>query len=150
MTDTLVTPRFTLPLLAVAQAQKEVTHNEALALIDALLHPAVEAGPLATPPSAPDAGQCWLVAAGAGGEWSGQAGKIAIRTDGGWRFAPPYGGMRVIRLSDGALLRFEGGLWTGPATIPVPTGGATVDVETRAAIAALLSVLDAHGILISG
>ena len=32
MTDTLATPRFTLPLLAVAQAQKEVTHNEALAL----------------------------------------------------------------------------------------------------------------------
>ena len=58
--------------------------------------------------------------------------------------------MRIIRLSDGALLRFEGGLWIGPAAIPAPAGGATVDVEARAAIAALLSVLDAHGILKSG
>ena len=110
MTDTLATPRFTLPLLAVAQAQKEVTHNEALALLDALLHPAVEAGPVATPPPAPVAGQCWLVAGGADGEWSGRGGTIAIRTDGGWRFVAPRGGMRIIRLSDGALLRFEGQL----------------------------------------
>ena len=38
----LASPRFDLPLLAVSQAQKEITHNEALILIDALLHPVAE------------------------------------------------------------------------------------------------------------
>ncbi len=73
MTDTLVTPRFSLPLLATAQAQKELTHNEALLLIDALLHGTVEGGPVSDPPPAPAAGQCWLVGASPTGEWAGQA-----------------------------------------------------------------------------
>ena len=42
-----VTDRFALPLLAAAQAQKEVTHNEALARVDALLHAVVVAVGLA-------------------------------------------------------------------------------------------------------
>jgi len=42
MTDLPSTPRLALPLLAVAQAQKEVTHNEALALLDLLVQPAAK------------------------------------------------------------------------------------------------------------
>lgn len=72
MTDTLATPRFALPLLAVAQAQKEAMHNEALTLIDALLHATVEDGPLAAPPGAPMEGQCWIVGAAPTGAWAGQ------------------------------------------------------------------------------
>lgn len=33
------TPRWTLPLLAAGQAQKEMTHNEALSLLDLIVHP---------------------------------------------------------------------------------------------------------------
>ncbi len=144
------TPRFSLPLLALAQAQKEVTHNEALTLIDALLHVAVEAGPLADPPAAPTEGQCWLVGDPASGEWAGQAGAIAVWTAGGWRFAAPREGMRAVRLSDAAWLRFGGGVWREPGVVSVPAGGATVDAEARAAIAALLLLLDAHGLLLTG
>src|SRR3546814_15958049 len=89
MTDMPITPRFSLPLLAVAQAQKEVTHNEALTLLDALVHAAIEAGPLATPPANPALGQCWIVDAAATGVWSGAENAIAIWTAGGWRFAAP-------------------------------------------------------------
>ncbi|WP_312846581.1 hypothetical protein [Sphingopyxis sp. PET50] len=49
MTDLPSTARLALPLLAMAQAQKEVTHNEALTLLDLLVQPVVEAGPQATP-----------------------------------------------------------------------------------------------------
>ena len=150
MTETTQTARLALPLLAMAQAQKEVTHNEALVLLDALVHAAIEDGPLATPPSSPVAGQCWLVGAGAGGDWAGQADMIAIRCDGGWRFAAPRPGMRIVRLSDGAWLRYRSGAWAAPEVLANPEGGTTIDAEARAAIAALILLLEAQGLLISG
>ena len=70
------TTRHGLPLLQAGQAQKEVTHNEALVLLDLLAHPAVE-GVLATPPAAPTPGQGWIIGAGATGAWSGQDGALA-------------------------------------------------------------------------
>lgn len=150
MTDLPTTPRFALPLLAVAQAQKEVTHNEALTLLDALIHAAVEAGPLATPPAAPAEGQCWIVAAAPTGAWTGHENAIAIRTGGGWRFAPPREGMRVTRLADGARLRFDGGAWAAPGAVGAASGGSTIDSEARSAISTLILHLAAQGLLISG
>lgn len=150
MTDTTATPRLGLPLLAVAQAQKEVTHNEALVALDALVHAAVEAGPIAAPPTTPAEGQCWIVGPAATGEWSGQEGAIALWTVGGWRFLPPREGMRVVRLADRARIRYDGGEWTEPDTIIAPSGGAVIDVEARAALAALILSLEAQGLMISG
>lgn len=150
MSDMPATPRLALPLLAIAQAQKEVTHNEALVLLDALVHPAVEAGPLAEPPIAPVEGQCWIIDAAPSGAWSGQAAAIALWSAGGWRFVAPRPGMEVVRLDDGARLRFDGGMWTGPATIAAPAGGSTIDSEARSVIGALILLLEAHGLLISG
>lgn len=146
----LLTPRFSLPLLATAQAQKEVTHNEALTLLDALVHAAVEAGPQADPPIAPVAGQCWLVASAATGDWTGHDHRIALWAAGGWRFAAPRDGMRMVRLADGAWLRFEGGAWVEPTVLASPSGGAVIDSEARATLAALILLLDAHGLMISG
>lgn len=150
MTDMPATSRFALPLLAIAQAQKEVTHNEALARIDALIHAAVEAGPIADPPAEPASGQCWLVGAAATGAWADQDDALALWTAGGWRFIPPREGMAVTRLTDGVRLRFEAGAWTAPGAIYAPAGGSTIDAEARSAIATLILHLAAQGILISG
>jgi len=150
MTDLPRTARFAFPLLSVAQAQKEVTHNEALTLIDALIQLTVEDGPLAAPPTTPDEGQCWIVGAGASGAWSGRVGTIAVSTAGGWRFVAPREAMRVIRLRDGAAMTFTGGAWVGPPTLSPPVGGGVVDSEARSALAALISLIEAHGLLISG
>lgn len=148
MTDSPSTARFALPLLAVAQAQKEVTHNEALTLLDALVQPIVEAGPLATPPATPALGQGLIVGAGASGDWFGEEDALALWTVGGWRFVTPAAGMRAQRLSDGAWLRFDGSAWIEPATVASPAGGAVIDSEARAAIAALILALVGHGLLI--
>lgn len=150
MTDMMATPRFSLPLLALAQAQKEVTHNEALTLLDALIHAAVEDGPLNVPPGGPMEGQCWLVGAAPSGAWAGKAAAVALWNAGGWRFVLPRAGMRVVRSTDGAWLRFDGSAWTGPATIAAPAGGVTIDSEARAAIIALIMHLELQGLLISG
>ena len=68
MTDT---PRLALPAIEAAQAQKHVTHNEALALLDALTHLAVESRALSAPPGQPGEGNSYIPAPGASGAWSG-------------------------------------------------------------------------------
>ena len=150
MTDMAMTPRFALPLLAVAQAQKEVTHNEALTLLDALVHAAVEDGPLAEPPTDPAEGQCWIVGAIPQGIWMGRANAIALWTANGWRFAAARRGMHITRLGDGSRLRFDGTTWTAPGSVDAAKGGSTIDVEARSAIATLILHLAAQGLLIAG
>lgn len=150
MTDLPRTARFALPLLAVAQAQKEVTHNEALILIDALVQAAVEDGPLAAPPADPEAGQCWIVGDGATGAWSAMDAAIAVCTGGGWRFIAPREAMRLVRLSDGGRMIFADGVWHEPPMLIPPAGGSVVDAEARAALSALILSLQTQGLLISG
>lgn len=149
MTEMSTTPRFALPLLAVAQAQKEVTHNEALTLLDALIHAVVEAAPVAAPPIAPTEGQCWIVGTAPAGAWVGQENAIALWTANGWRFAAAVNGMKVTKLADGTQLRFDGVTWTEPGLVGAPVGGSTIDSEARSAIATLILHLGAQGLLIS-
>ena len=47
------TPRLGLPLLAAGQAQKHVTHNDALMRLDALAHLAVASRAQTVPPGSP-------------------------------------------------------------------------------------------------
>ena len=63
-----------LPYLAAAQAQKHVTHNEALRRLDAVVQLAVLDATLAAPPASPDEGDRYIVAASATGAWAGQDG----------------------------------------------------------------------------
>src|SRR5690606_18685268 len=92
---TTTTARFGLPLLFAGQAQKEFYVNEAHALTDALLHAACE-GEGAAPPASPAAGETWLVAAGATGDWAGQDDALAAFQSGSWLFVQPKEGMRLF------------------------------------------------------
>jgi hypothetical protein len=87
-----VTTNLALPLIAAAQAQKHVTHNEALLAIDALLGCAVKDKDLTAPPSAPAEGDRYIVAAAPTGAWAGKATNIAAWQDGIWRFYAPRAG----------------------------------------------------------
>lgn len=142
---TSASPRFGLPLLFAGQAQKEVFVNEAHALTDALLHPAIE-GEANAPPAAPTAGECWLVGDAPAGAWTDHAGELASYQPGGWIFAAPRDGLRVLDRSTGQDVRYRGG-WQRPATPPAPAGGATVDTEARAAITDLIGALVDAGLL---
>ncbi len=149
MTDLIsfesASPRFALPLLFAGQAQKEVFVNEALSMIDGLLHCAVEEI-VAAPPSAPNEGDAWLIADGASGDWADRGGQIALRQTSQWLFATPRDGMRVLNKSTGQDLRRTGGTWVA-ATAPAPAaGGALVDSEARAMLAALVASLRQAGI----
>jgi len=160
------TPRLGLEQIQPGQAQKELSHNEALALLDLLVQPVVEAVASDDPPSAPVPGQAWIVGAARTGAWAGHADALAGWTDGGWRFVAPIEGLCVWSREDAAIARFSGGAWaTGvvratrleigdeqvvgarqPA-IADPDGGGTADAEARTAIGTILSALRTHGLI---
>jgi hypothetical protein len=106
-----LTPHLALPLLAAAQAQKHVTHNEALALIDALAQIAIDARFVTAPPAEPDTGMRVIVGAGASGVFAGQDGMIAWFDAGAWRFIAPKAGFLAYDAGDGALLMHDGSAW---------------------------------------
>jgi hypothetical protein len=109
MTDT--TPRAGAPLLAASQAQKSVTHNEALYQFDALLCAQFLDRDLSAPPASPADGDTYLVKATATGAWTGQDGKIAYCADGAWRFYAPFAGLVVYVVDENALIVFNGKAW---------------------------------------
>jgi hypothetical protein len=158
--------RLALPLLAAGQAQKEMTVNEGLALLDFAVQASAVAGGLDMPPGAPAAGQCWIVGNAPEAAWSGCAGMLAGWTADGWRFIAPVEGMTVWIEADNVAWRYVGGTWqagilsghqvsidgvqvVGPrgAAIGDPTGGVAVDTEARAAVAAILATLRSHGLI---
>lgn len=158
--------RFELPFIIPGQAQKELFHNEALARIDAVLHPAVEAPPLNQPPQAPEAGQSWVVGPAPVGAWEGKADQLAAWTGGGWRFAAPVPGMAAWCKSESVTLQWSGTAWTLGAiacrrievggqqvvgerqpAVPSPSGGTIIDAEARSALAAITAALMSHGLI---
>lgn len=139
------TARHDLPLLFSAQFQKEVFINQALSVLDGLVHCAVE-GEAATPPAAPVDGTAWLVAEGASGDWVGRDGRLALRQGGQWLDVPVCDGMQVLNRGRRQILHRVGGVWRAPPVPAAPTGGTVVDVQARSAINALVAALQQWGV----
>ncbi len=134
------TPSLGLPLLEASQAQKHVTHNEALMLLDAMLHLAVISRQLATPPAAPSDGDRYLIADAASGEWQGHSHEIAYRQAGSWRFAEPRAGWRLWVIAESAFLLFDGTTWQDLAVPDILQNMALLGVGTSADPANRLAV----------
>ena len=92
---TTFSPRLDLPFLEGAQAQKHVTHNEALERLDIAVQASVQGWRIATPPAGPAEGACFLVGDAPSGAWAGHAGDIAAFAGGGWLFLTPQPGWRI-------------------------------------------------------
>ena len=75
-----------LPFIEGSQAQKHVTHNEALRILDAAIQIGVLETALTAPPASPAEGARYIVAAGATGNWADHDAAIATFEDGAWRF----------------------------------------------------------------
>ena len=134
----LETGRHRLPLLAVSQAQKEITHNEALVLIDALLHMSVETTQAAAPAATEDdLGKCWLIGEGAAGPWADKSDQVALWV-GSWRLVALHEGMRLWDKPAGCYRLYSAGQWNSAPVILDPAGGTVVDSEARAALVTIL------------
>ncbi|ACL61344.1 DUF2793 domain-containing protein [Methylobacterium nodulans] len=108
------TPLLALPLLQAAQAQKHVTHNEALLGLDTLVQLAVLDKDRLEPPASPAEGDRYLIAgASPSGAWTGWAGRIVRFQDGAWRSFVPRPGWFAWVTDEADLYTYTGGAWVG-------------------------------------
>ena len=122
----MTTPNLALPELVASQAQKEVTHNEALAIIDALLCGGVINRTQTSDPTSPANGDCYIVSATATGAFTGHENHIAHYYSGSWRFYTPKEGWN-LRVKDEDI-RVE---WTGTAWDDTATFGPRTDTFSQ-------------------
>ena len=107
------TTNLALPYILAAQAQKHVTHNEALRLLDGLVQLSVLDRDLTAPPGSPADGDRYIVASGGADDWAGWDFNVALFTDGTWLRLPPRAGWRAWVEDEGLLLVYDGASWTG-------------------------------------
>jgi hypothetical protein len=105
------TPNLQLPYLIAAQAQKHVTHNEALRALDAIVQLLVLDKDLASPPGSPTDGNRYIVAASPTGAWVGQAGKVAAWQDAAWVFYTPREGWLTWVADEDKIYAYTGSAW---------------------------------------
>jgi hypothetical protein len=128
-----------LAYIMPSQAQKYVTHNEALRDLDSIVQLSVLDRDLAAPPASPAAGDRYLVAASATGAWSGHSGAIAAWQDGAWLFYSPREGWVVWVADEALLIGWSAGAWVlagGQSINPAPMIGvlATADATNRLSV----------------
>ena len=123
------TPNLALPYILPGQAQKHVTHNEALRLLDVMVQLSVLDRTRTAPPASPSEGDRHLVAAGATGAWDGWDDSIAFRIDGAWlRLIPRTGWQTWVEAEALPLIR-TASAWLGlDAAMGLITQSASVTV----------------------
>lgn len=104
-------PILSLPYIQPAQAQKHLTHNTALGVLDVLVQAVAADRDRTIPPAPVSAGAAHLVAPGAQAEWAGQDLAIAVFDGVAWTFTPPRPGWRVHVLAEGFDVVFDGAAW---------------------------------------
>lgn len=115
------TPKLGIPFISGQQAQPEVTHNQAILVLQTLLLGVLDT--LASPPGSPADGDSYIIDASPTGAWSGHANKIAVWY-GGWLFVPGVDddgaaipmdaeqkGLSVYSQGASAVLTWSGTVW---------------------------------------
>jgi len=107
-------PNLQLPFLQPSQAQKHVTHNEALRHLDTVVQLSLRQIGATNPPAAAEDGDTHAVGPGATGAWAGQDGKLAVWLGTSWQFLPPQEGWRAWDAPNGRLVVWDGSAWVAP------------------------------------
>lgn len=144
------TPSLQLPYILPAQAQKHITHNEALDQLDQLVQLVVTAYDATTPPAEPQEGTAYTIGSNATNEWAGLEGKIASWQNGGWVFTAPKSGWRAstpagdFRIFDGAAWK-DARCFTGLHNLPALGVGATADDSNKLVVSSDATLLTHAG-----
>lgn len=103
------TSNLKLPLLVYNQAGKEITHNEALIIIDAMLNNGV-IDFVTTPPETPGIGSSYIIKATATDAFEEKENRIAFYNS-GWKFIEPKTGCILWVNSESKLYVFNDTTW---------------------------------------
>lgn len=127
----MTTPKLGMPELSVSQASKEITHNQALAIVDQVSQLTVVSR-TNTPPGSPADGAAYIVTATATGAWAGKEGQIAywLTAVAAWQFIIPANGWLAWSNADSKTYRREAGAW-----VELSTGGGGVALAQVVAFA---------------
>ena len=107
-----VSPNLSLPYIQQNQAQKHVTHNEGMRLLDGVVQLSVLSRAQTAPPANPVAGDRYILPSGATGAWAGFDDSLAHWEENAWRIIPPKEGWVAWDQNGLALLVFSQGQWT--------------------------------------
>ncbi|HRE19867.1 MAG TPA: DUF2793 domain-containing protein [Rhabdaerophilum sp.] len=142
------TAHLNLPYLAAGQAQKHVTLNESLRMLDALVQLSVVSRATTVPPAAPAEGARYLLPPSPTGDWAAHGGAVAAWQDGGWNYFEPRAGWLLWVQAEGQLLVFDGSAWhaTGGGEMLAKLGlNTTADTTNRLALASPASLFGHDG-----
>lgn len=103
--------RLKLPYIMPAQAQKHITHNEAVQMLDAIVQLSVLAFDSLSPPPAPQNGDVYAIGAAPLGAWAPMPGHLAYWNVSGWLFLLPQEGWIAHDLGKGMVRQFQAGVW---------------------------------------
>lgn len=147
MPDT--SPILALPFLMPSQAQKHVTHNEALRRLDILVQLRVTAFDATTPPSDPAEGEAHALGANPVAAWAGHARELAVWLDGVWHFLAPQEGWRAWGLTERQLRVWTGSEWIVPPSnadnLPGLGVGTVSDTNNRLSVRSEATLLSHEG-----
>lgn len=121
------TSKLQLPYLLASQAQKHITHNDALRSLDAIVQLSVVSQNKTDPPSSPTEGDRYIVETNATNEWLGKDLEVAAWQDGSWMFYTPQEGWLCWVEDENTLLIWDGNGWAS-------VGGGTASVNPAALV----------------
>ncbi len=125
-----ITAHLALPFIMASQAQKHVTHNEALRLLDGIVQLSVLDRDLTAPPASPAEGARYIPASGAAGAWTGWDGSVAYWVDGAWMRLLPASGWLAWVVDEAQAI-----IWTGSAWVPMANAMGFIAQSASVAVA---------------
>lgn len=142
-------PILSLPYIQPAQAQKHVTHNEAVQTLDTVVQLTVEETQAVTPPAVPQEGTVFALGASPTGDWAGQGDMLASYSNGAWIYVPPQTGWRAYDKASAALRVWDGTDWIVPEpqlqNLQGVGIGTTSDAVNRLAVSSEATLLNHDG-----
>lgn len=126
MSDTSV--HLQLPYLLAAQAQKHITHNEALRMLDGIVQLSVLDRDLSAPPTSPIEGDRYIVAESATGDWIGWDASVAYFVDGTWMRLTPAPGWIAWVSDETKLVSWDGAAWVDLSGVVGADGASAYEI----------------------
>ncbi|MEM6499830.1 MAG: DUF2793 domain-containing protein, partial [Pseudomonadota bacterium] len=141
------TSQLALPLLQASQAQKHITHNEALLALDGLVQLRLLGDGSGEPPLQTGDGEVYWTGSTPSGAWTGQPLRLARNSAGAWIFIEAKPGWIAWREADERICQFDGAAWQPMSLLTEPMLGinATPDPVNRLILKSEAALFDHDG-----